>query len=149
MKTGNVLPPTYFYAAVVIMIALHFFLPIGAVIPSPWNWLGIIPLVCGVVLNLVADQSVKKAQTTVKPFKESSALITSGVFRICRNPMYLGFVFILVGIAVFLRSLSPFFLIPIFAYWMDCIFIRVEERMLAEKFGLGWTEYEHKVRRWI
>jgi len=131
------------------MIALHYLLPIRFVVPSPWNWLGIIPLVCGVALNLVADQAFRKAETTVKPFKESAALITSGVFKICRNPMYLGFVFILSGIAIVLRSLSPFFIIPTFAYLMDRIFICVEERMLAEKFGLVWSEYERKVRRWI
>lgn len=149
MKTRNILPPTCLYAAIAIMIVIHFFLPILVLIPSAWNWLGIIPFVCGVILNLTADQAFRKANTTVKPFKESSALITIGVFQICRNPMYLGFVLILAGIAVFLQSLSPFFVIPIFAYFMDCNFIRVEERMLAEKFGLAWTDYERKVRRWV
>jgi protein-S-isoprenylcysteine O-methyltransferase Ste14 len=63
--------------------------------------------------------------------------------------MYLGFVLILVGVAIVLGSLAPFVVIPIFAILMDVVFIQVEERMLEQKFGSAWLEYTRKVRRWI
>lgn len=97
----------------------------------------------------MADSAFHKASTTVKPFQESTALITDGVFSISRHPMYLGFVMIMVGVALLLGSLTPWLIVPVFAMLMEVIFIRVEEHMLAEKFGSTWQTYKEKVRRWI
>ena len=149
MKEKKVLPPTYLLIAIVLMLALHFLLPVYKIVPIPWNILGVIPLACGIALNLVADRAFHQAQTTVKPFEESTALITTGVFRITRNPMYLGYVLILVGVALLVRSLTPYAVIPIFAILMDRVFIGVEEQMLEKQFGQAWLEYAQKVRRWV
>ena len=131
------------------MGALHFLFPVTKIIPPPWNPFGIVPLVLGVVINIIADKAFHEANTTIKPFEESTALITNGVFRVSRNPMYLGFVLVLIGIAILVRSLTPYAIIPIFAVLMDKVFIKVEERMLAEQFGAAWLEYEKKTRRWV
>jgi protein-S-isoprenylcysteine O-methyltransferase Ste14 len=149
MKGNKVLPPTYLLVSIVIMLALHFLLPVPKIIPMPWNVLGIVPLACGIALNLAADKAFREVGTTVKPFEESTALLTSGVFRISRNPMYLGYELILIGVATMLRSLAPYVVIPVFVVLMNRVFIRVEEQMLEEKFGLAWSEYGEKVRRWI
>ena len=149
MEDKKVLPPTYLLVAIVLMLALHFLLPVYKIVPMPWNVLGVIPLACGIALNLVADRAFHQAQTTVKPFEQSAALITSGVFRITRNPMYLGYILILVGVALIVRSLTPYAVIPVFAILMDRVFIRVEEQMLEENFGQSWLEYAKKVRRWL
>jgi len=149
MEGKKVLPPTYLWISIAIMLMLNFLLPLRKIIPWPWNLLGIFPLACGIALNLIADNAFRTAKTTVKPFEESTALVTSGVFRISRHPMYLGFVLSLIGIAVLLGSLVSFFVIPIFAVLMDRVFIRVEERMLEAKFDQAWFDYEAKVRRWI
>jgi protein-S-isoprenylcysteine O-methyltransferase Ste14 len=149
MKTKAILPPTYVLIALIIMLILHFALPVVWIIPLPWDLLGLIPLVAGIALNILADRAFHQAGTTVKPFQESTALITDGVFRVSRHPMYLGFVLILVGVAILLGSLTPWVIIPIFAALMEVVFIRIEERMLAEKFGPTWTAYKEKVRRWI
>jgi len=144
-----VLPPTYLFLAIGVMVALHFLLPGRHVIGFPWNLLGIVPLGVGIALNLVADRAFKAHATTVKPFEDSTVLITGGVFRISRHPMYLGFVLILIGIAVLMGSLTPYAVIVVFAMLMEVVFIRVEERMLEEKFGDTWLAYKAKVRRWI
>jgi protein-S-isoprenylcysteine O-methyltransferase Ste14 len=149
MKTKQILPPTYVLIALVGMLVLHFTFPGIKLIPLPWNLLGLIPLVIGVALNFIADSAFRRAGTTVKPFQESSALLTDGVYRFSRHPMYLGFVLILIGVAILLGSLTPWVIIPIFAVLMDMVFIQIEERMLGEKFGPAWLEYKKKVRRWI
>ena len=149
MKGKKVLPPTYLLVSIVIMLATHFLLPVPKIIPMPWNVLGIVPLACGIALNLAADKAFREVGTTVKPFEESTALLTSGVFRISRNPMYLGYELILIGIAIMLRSLAPYVVIPVFVALMNRVFIRVEEQMLEEKFGVAWSEYGQEVRRWI
>jgi cadmium resistance protein CadD (predicted permease) len=80
MKGKNVMPTTYLLIAIVVMAALHFSFPVVRIIPPFWNLLGIIPLALGVIINLIADQAFHKANTTVKPFKESTR---STCFRYC------------------------------------------------------------------
>lgn len=149
MSDKRVLPPTYLFLAIVVMVMLHFLFPAVEVICFPWKILGAIPLVFGIVINTIASNAFDGIETTVKPFEESTALIMTGVFRISRHPMYLGMVFILIGIAILMGSLTPYTVIPVFAIVMDMVFIRVEEGRLKEKFGGSWLEYKDKVRRWI
>ena len=131
------------------MAALRLLLPAATVIPAPWNVLGLIPLALGVIINISADNAFRQAGTTVKPFEESNALLTSGVFRLSRNPMYLGFALILVGVAIMLQAITPCLVVPIFVILLDVVFIRVEEKMIAARFGRDWLEYKEQVRRWI
>jgi protein-S-isoprenylcysteine O-methyltransferase Ste14 len=149
MGHERVLPPTYLATAIVGILVVHFLFPIAWVVPEPWSYLGAVPVCAGVVLNLVADRAFKRRATTVKPFETPSALLTGGVFRLSRNPMYLGFVLILAGIAVVLRSLSPYAVVVAFAVAMDRVFIRAEEADLRRQFGEAWLAYRRRVRRWI
>jgi protein-S-isoprenylcysteine O-methyltransferase Ste14 len=149
MARQNLLPPTYFYLTVILMIAIHLLFPVFRFIHFPWTLLGVIPSIIGIVLNLVADSAFKKQNTTVKPFQESSVLITDGLFRYTRNPMYLGFVLILLGIAIFLGTVLPFLIIILFIIFIYRTFIQVEEQMLEENFGEEWNNYKKRVRRWI
>jgi protein-S-isoprenylcysteine O-methyltransferase Ste14 len=145
----KILQPNYLLVAMILILLLHFIFPIANVIKIPWNLMGLFPLVLGVALNLIADNAYKRSQTTVKPFLESNALITDGVYRLSRHPMYLGFVLILLGVSLLLRSFSPYIVVILFAILMDIVFIRVEESMLEEKFRQEWKDYKSKIRRWI
>ena len=149
IKIKSVLPPTYLFTALVAMLMVHFVFPTEIIINYPWSLFGCGPLAMGIILNLIADAAFKKHNTTVKPFDESAALITTGVFRISRHPMYLGMVLILLGIAILMGSLMPFFVVIVFATLMEVVFIKTEERMLEQKFGSVWLEYKKKVRRWL
>jgi protein-S-isoprenylcysteine O-methyltransferase Ste14 len=113
----------------------------------PWNLFGLLPLGFGLVVTLSADRAFQRVGTTVHPYKEPSQLIAHGAFRYSRNPMYLGFVLILLGMAVLLSSLSPFAVVLGFALAMDIVFIRVEERILAAMFGEDWARYQRRVRK--
>lgn len=149
MAGKKLLPPTYLLIAIVVMAAFHFVLPMTQIIPGLWRLIGLLPLASGIGLNFTADKALHQANTTVKPFEASTTLITNGVFQISRHPMYLGFVLILIGLAVLLGSLIPYFVIPIFAILMDRVFIQIEERMLKEQFGQTWLAYKARIRRWI
>ena len=149
MKRKQILPPTYLLFALVLMALLHLLIPLVRFVPTPWNLLGIIPLACGIALNLLADRAFHQVETTVKPFEASSALLTTGVFRISRNPMYLGYMLILIGVGLLLRSLTPFVVIPVSGLLMDRVFVQVEEQMLQETFASMWQSYAGQVRRWI
>jgi protein-S-isoprenylcysteine O-methyltransferase Ste14 len=143
------MPTTALLIGVVLCIGFHMIFPIRIFIPPIWNLIGLIPLLFGIWINLDADRVLKNAETTVKPFQESNTLVQAGAYRISRNPMYLGFVSILIGISVLLRSLSPYFVVVIFAIVINQAYIKVEERMLAEKFGDDWIMYQSRVRKWI
>jgi protein-S-isoprenylcysteine O-methyltransferase Ste14 len=149
MKSAKILPPTYLLIAMMAMLVLHFLFPVAWIVPPVWNLLGLVFLVAGVTMNLIADKAFHQAGTTVKPFEESSTLVTDGVFQISRNPMYLGFVLILTGTSMLLRSLSPYLIIFAYAFLVDRTFIKVEEGMLAKKFGKTWEAYKSRTRRWL
>jgi protein-S-isoprenylcysteine O-methyltransferase Ste14 len=149
MKFIIITPPVYLFVVIVAMVVLHFLFPGINVIVFPWKLLGVLPLAIGIIINLVADKTFKEHTTTVKPLEASTSLITTGVFRITRNPMYLGFVLILLGIAIFLGSLTPYVVVLVFVIFIDTVFIKYEEKKLEGIFGQTWLDYRKEVRRWI
>ncbi len=143
------LPPTYFFGAIVLAVAVHLVLPLQQLFHFPWRLIGLLPLLLGILLNLLADRVFKKHDTTVKPFEESTALVTGGVFSFTRNPMYLGMTLILFGIAAMLGSATAFLVVPLFAALLDRLFIIPEEEMLDDTFGQQFRQYRGRVRRWL
>jgi len=131
------------------VITLHFLLPVLKIVPSPWNAIGVIFLIAGIVINVQADELLHRAGTTVKPGEESKPLLTEGIFRVSRNPMYSSFALILFGAAFLVGTLTPFLVVPVFMVVIEKRFILSEEGMLEEKFGQAYLEYRKTVRRWI
>ena len=115
----------------------------------PWGLTGIVPLIAGLALTLAADRRFARAGTTVKPFRKPSVLVTHGPFRITRNPMYLGLVFMLGGLAILLGSPLSFCIAPAYAWLVQQRFIVHEERMLEQRFGDAFRAYCERVRRWV
>ena len=149
MRLLRIDPPIYLFVSLAAIVVLHFFLPGIRIIPAPWNLLGVFLLLAGVVLNLMADRSFKERGTSVKPLEESAFLVTTGVFRLSRHPMYLGFVLILVGAAALAGSATPFLVVAVFLAFMDTVFVRSEEKKLSRTFESAWSDYAADVRRWI
>ena len=92
-----------------------------------------------------------RAKTTLNPMKpaSTSALVTSGIYRITRNPMYVGMLLMLIGWALFLAA--PWALAgPLFFFaWISRLQIAPEERVLAVMFGEAYAAYRRRVRRWL
>jgi protein-S-isoprenylcysteine O-methyltransferase Ste14 len=149
MEPQKIMPPTWMLLALMIMLVFHFLVPVAWIIPPFWNLAGLILIGSGSILSFAGENTFHRARTTVRPFEESTVLVTEGFYRISRNPMYLGMLLILTGVALLLRSLSPFLVILPFAFFLDRAFVRVEERMLAEKFSASWLAYKEKTRRWL
>ena len=132
-----------------MMLGMHFLLPSIGLISQPWTLLGLIPLSLGFVINLSADRAFHQSETTVSPFGISTTLVTHGPYQFTRNPMYLGFILILFGVAVLLGSLLPLIIVPAYGYLMDKLFIRMEEQKLAATFDQEWVRYKNRTRRWL
>jgi protein-S-isoprenylcysteine O-methyltransferase Ste14 len=146
---SRILPPTGLLIAVLLALGLHFTMPTTQIVPGAWRLLGVLPVILGILISYAAEKQFHQAETTVNPFKESDCLVTEGLYRFSRNPMYLGMALILLGIACLLGSLTPFAVIFIFMGWIQVQFIRHEEQMLSTQFGQDWLEYTERVRRWF
>ena len=149
MKQRYLTPPAFFFLGILLGSALHVFFPIALVVPTRWNALGLLPLALGIVFHLLAHKAFQQTDTTVDPYEKSDILITSGVFRVSRNPMYLGYLLILLGQALLYRSLSPFIVVLVYFLLTDRISIPAEEAKLAVDFGTRWDAYKNQTRRWL
>jgi protein-S-isoprenylcysteine O-methyltransferase Ste14 len=142
--------------AQVIFFAMAMWM-ITAVAPSaaplhlPNLWLAAPTTIVGGFISLFGVIEFRRAQTTMDPRvpHETSSLVKSGVYRFSRNPMYLGFLFILTGWAIFLSNWLSFVFLPLFILYINRFQIVPEEWHMLEKFGEEYREYMSKVRRWI
>lgn len=105
----------------------------------------------GVVIALAGVVEFRRSRTTVHPQhpEKASAVVTDGVYRWTRNPMYLGLLLALAGWVVFLANLAALAGLPAFVAWMNRFQIGPEERVLAAKFSPAYASYCARVRRWL
>ena len=146
---SKIMPTTYLLALLLLSLGLHFIYPIKKIIRAPYTYLGIIFIICGCILNILADNLFKRSKTTVKPHKNPTSLETFGPFRISRHPMYLGMSAILLGVAIILGSIITFVIPIFFVMLMEIMFIPLEEKNLEQAFGKKYSDYKMKVRCWI
>jgi len=105
----------------------------------------------GALIALPGILAFLRAKTTIHPMhpENASALVTSGIYRWSRNPMYVGVLFVLTGWALWLSHLLPFFFLPLFVAYLNRFQIQPEEKALKAKFGEAFTDYMQSVRRWL
>ena len=105
----------------------------------------------GLVVGLAGIVSFWRARTTINPTKPSatSALVTSGVFRFTRNPMYLSLLLYLLAWAAYLSNWLAFLFLPVFVLYINEFQIKPEERALSSLFGPEYASYKGRVRRWL
>ena len=143
------LPPVWVLLGGLGMLALHHGFPAAPVVPEPWNWLGLVPVAIGVTLALSGARLFRRAGTAIEPWGTPSALVVEGPYRFSRNPMYLGLALSLLGLAVWLGTLTPFLVIPLFVWLITVLFIRPEEQRLEDRFGSRYLAYKARVHRWV
>jgi protein-S-isoprenylcysteine O-methyltransferase Ste14 len=145
----RIMPPTLFYACIISMVLLAWLWPVRAILPFPVNLIGLAPLVLGLGIAVWGSRKFEEVGTTIKTFDEPQQLVTDGLFRFTRNPMYLGFALALVGVWCLLGALSPVLGVMGFVIVAERWYIRFEERMLAQRFGREFETYRATTRRWI
>ncbi len=113
--------------------------------------LGIFVSTIGFLLLIVSVKSFIDNKTTINPLnlKKSTYLVTSGVFRFSRNPMYLGMLLFLLGTAIILNIIGGLIISILFIFYMNFFQIIPEEKALQNLFGKNYRNYRKTVRRWI
>lgn len=115
------------------------------------QWFAIGIALAGLPLMLVAAHTLRRARTTLLPFKPSQtrALVTHGIFSFSRNPIYLGDALLLLAWAVWLGAALNLLWFGLFILYMTNVQIFAEEQALLQKFGAAYQAYCQRVRRWL
>ena len=148
--SGVTFPPPFIY-----LIGLLLGIGVNRLIPLPFLpghlvWLvGGAFIVAWLAVMIPAVTSFGRAKTPINPTKPVTALVTTGIFGITRNPMYVSLALLYLGIACITNSLwAIIFLIPVLMIVRVAVIAR-EERYLDSKFGDEYRRYKSKVRRWL
>ena len=145
----RIYPPIWLLLGLVTMFAIDHFIVSASRPPPGLRYLGLVPILLGIGLAVWAGGGFRKAGTDMVPFKNVTALVTDGVYRYTRNPMYLGMALVLVGTALLLGNMLTILVVPLFMVIIQTRFIVPEERMLGELFDADYKNYCARVRRWI
>jgi protein-S-isoprenylcysteine O-methyltransferase Ste14 len=142
-------PPLIFLAGLAVGFGVEALLP-GTSLPDALAWiLGGALVLAGVALLGSFVRAFERADTAVAPYAPTTAIVTSGPYRISRNPGYLGMALIYVGIAVLSQALWALLPLPLALAIVDRGVIAREERYLERKFGQEYLDYKGRVRRWV
>ena len=112
---------------------------------------GSIIIIFGIIIILSAIGLFKRYKTTITPLKpfKATKLITDGIYKFSRNPMYLGLLLVLSGVSIILNPIGGLFLIPLFILYLNLFQIIPEENAMVDLFKDEFLEYKENVRRWI
>ena len=107
--------------------------------------------IAGVIASASGVAAFKRAGTSVNPLKpgSSTSLVCSGMYAFTRNPMYVGFLSILIGWSIYLSNAFAFLMVPFFILYLNRFQIEPEERVLSLRFGQEFVNYRARVRRWL
>ena len=146
---GVLAPPPLIYAGFLLLgLLLHRCYPIQLLPPRFALPLGLFTLLLGLVA-LPALHAFRRADTRPEPWKATTALVTTGPYRFSRNPMYLGFTLLYVGISLWVNAAWPPLLLPFLLGVMHYGVILREEGYLERLFGAEYRAYRQRVRRWL
>lgn len=142
-------PPILTLIHIVLAYVLGWFVPLPFSVPSIARLFGFILVVIGFLFGVAAFVEFRRAHTTLDPHGSVDVLVTSGIYRFTRNPIYLGFLLMVIGLP--LNSGTYWGIVMAVPFVITCIrfVIEKEEEYLEKKFGEAYTSYKSRVRRWV
>lgn len=134
---------------IIMAILLGWLAPLPIPTPAFVKWLGLGLTALGFVLGVLSLIEFRRARAASDSKKPTRKLVTSGVYRFTRNPIYLGFVFMLVGLPMNMGVYWGFLLVWPLVTFTNNMVIKHEEAYLEQEFKKEFTEYCSRVRRWL
>lgn len=134
---------------IIMAILLGWLIPLPIPTPIFVSWIGLGLAVLGFILGVLAIIEFRHVRTPSDPKKPATNFVTSGIYRYTRNPIYLGFVFMLIGLPLNMGIYWGFILVWPLVTFMNNMVIKHEEAYLEKKFKNQYTEYASHVRRWL
>lgn len=148
-KVVPIPPPAYYAAAFASGVLLHRAVPLDVPARPASALLGGAVLVTGLALDLAGVATVLANRTTIVPHRPVAKLLTAGIYRFSRNPMYTGLGLVVAGGALVAGTWWPLVLLPLALLAVRRLVIEPEETYLAERFGTIYADYRRSVRRWL
>jgi len=145
---GLLRPPIIFLCAILLGIALKWAWPLHFVSPRV-RLLGPIVTACAVVLFLLSYGEFRRAGTSVQGSKRSTVIVRTGPYRFSRNPIYLAFVLLVLGLSLWLNNLWLLVTLVPAVGILAMFVIPREERFLERNFKDQYSSYKAQVRRWL
>ena len=142
-------PPLVAVFFIVLAYFLGYFVPLPFALPPVLRYVGIALTFLGFLLGIGAFAEFRKARTTLDPHGSSKHLVTSGIYRYTRNPIYLGFLLMVIGFPLSSGLIWGLVLAPFYMLAMSRLVIEREEAYLGKKFKTQYTSYTSRVRRWL
>jgi protein-S-isoprenylcysteine O-methyltransferase Ste14 len=142
-------PPLLVFIHIVLAFVLMRLIPLPLVVPAVLQTIGFLLVILGFLLGAGAMIAFRRARSTFNSADSVTRLVTSGTYRFTRNPVYLGFLLMLIGLPLNSGSYWGILLAPIMIILFNQLVIRNEEEYLVHKFGEEYKNYRAKVRRWI
>jgi protein-S-isoprenylcysteine O-methyltransferase Ste14 len=143
-------PPLVLALAIVVGLGLNWIYPLPFVPASvPGTWIGGVVFAAAFALVIWAITTIRRAGTAVETVKPTTAIVSSGPFGFTRNPIYLGMLLGLVGIAIAFNTLWIIVTLIAFYFVLRYGVVAREEAYLEGKFGRGYLDYKDRVRRWV
>lgn len=149
MVRRKIYPPIWLVFGIVAVFVCNEFFPGVRFTGMASQMIGGVIIVMALLLLVNAGGLFAKAGTDLVPFKNVTTLVTEGVYRYTRNPMYLGMALVLLGTAITVGAATALAVPVIFMIIIELRFIRPEEEMLLGLFPDTFPAYCEKVRRWI
>lgn len=145
---GLLRPPIVFLSAILLGIALNHVWP-RPFVPPTIRMLGPIVVFCAVLLFVLSLREFRAAGTSVRGSERTTAIVRTGPYRFSRNPIYLSFILLLIGLAIWLNDLWLLFTLVPAAAFIAMVVIPREERFLERNFSDQYASYKAAVRRWL
>lgn len=142
-------PPILLLTHLIVAFLLSRFVPLPFPFPGVLVWIGYPLLLGGIGLAASAVRQFMRANTTVDPHGAVRHLVTEGPYRFSRNPIYLGFICLLIGFLFLFKSYWGLLLGPVLMLSLNQWVIRFEELYLEARFGDQYTSYKDRVGRWL
>lgn len=142
-------PPIVALLCIGIAYLLGRLIPLPFAVPAILRYIGLSLTILGFLLGVGALFEFLKAQTTLDPHGSTTQLVTSGIYRLSRNPMYLGLLLIVIGLPLYFGLIWGVVVAFVFVLLMNHLVIQHEEMYLEGKFKEGYTDYRSRVRRWV
>jgi protein-S-isoprenylcysteine O-methyltransferase Ste14 len=145
----NIHPPFVALFYIILAFILGRFIHLPVPVADIVNLTGFILTVIGFLCGLAAFFEFRRAQTTLDPHGSVKQIVTSGIYRFTRNPIYLGFFLVIIGLPLDYGNYWGILLAPLFTLTLNRLVIEKEEAYLEKKFGEEYTNYKSRVRRWL
>lgn len=144
-------PPLVWLVCTVLALALAAAAPAWTLPFPAHRSLGLVIGVLGVACGLTGIHTFHKARTTVDPHhpEQATVLVTHGIYRFTRNPMYLGLALVLLAVIAWRANVVALLALAVLVAYLTRFQIRPEERQLHQLFGAAYDAYCQRVRRWI